>query len=134
MIPVAILMFLSDFVNVWFWTNEQRYTTGAQLVAGTTTPNPWEPLYMDKATYKPWSNIMASGKYFFPMAIDWLAICFFGSISLFLGALWLETRILMFSTLCYLVILCSYTPGMIYLSYAQGAVGRIWWYGGLSMV
>lgn len=48
---------------------------------------------------------------------DWLLICYLGSISAFLGSLWLSKELIMVAgTICFTV-LPSYTPAIIYLRY-----------------
>ena len=60
---------------------------------------------------------------------DWLALCFLGSITLFLGSLWLCVELLMVAATLTFTVLPWYTPATIFVRYNNG--GKIfdtWWY------
>ena len=107
MLPIALVLFTIDVFDVVMYNDQS-----------STNPR-FGPAY---------TNLMPG------MAMNWIVICFIGNLSLFFGALWLETKLLMISILCYFVCLPSYTPCMIYFSYATGEVFRVWWYAALAMV
>ena len=61
---------------------------------------------------------------------DWLAACFAGSFALFFGSLWLYNQLVLLAFVLLMVILPSWSAGIIYITYNQpnGNVFTTWWY------
>ena len=61
---------------------------------------------------------------------DWLACSFAGSISMFLGALWLYNQLVLLAFVLEIVILPNYTSAILYLRYniPYNSLFTTWWY------
>ena len=62
---------------------------------------------------------------------DWLVVCYAGSISSFLGSLWLSSDLIMVGGAIQFTILPWLTPAIIYLRYGKGqnaTLFDVWWY------
>ena len=67
------------------------------------------------------------------MVRDWLAVCFAGSITAFLGSLWLCKELIMVAGAICFTVLPWYTPAIIYLRYNDyGSLFETWWYASVT--
>lgn len=62
------------------------------------------------------------------MIRDWLFLCYAGSITSFLGALWLCKELIMVAAAISFTVLPWLTPAIIYLRYPTGTLFDTWWY------
>lgn len=68
------------------------------------------------------------------MIRDWLVICYAGSLSAFLGSLWLSKELIMVAGAINFTILPWLTPAIIYLRYPTGTLFDVWWYFSVTVV
>ena len=74
-------------------------------------------------------TIMSQG-----MIRDWLVVSFAGSITAFLGALWLCKELIMVAGAICFTVLPWYTPAILYLRYDDyGSLFETWWFAAVTI-
>ena len=71
------------------------------------------------------------------MIRDWLFICYAGSISSLLGALWLSKDLIMVGGAIQFTVLPWFTAAIIYLRYSKNSTATlfdVWWYFSVTVV